>query len=334
MLNFGVIGYGYWGPNVVRNLLSIEGIKVHSLCDQNPQALKKFQNLSNISHLTTDPDEIIKSPAIDIVAIITPVSTHYKLAKSVLMNGKHVFIEKPFTSNLKEAEELTALAKKKKLTIMVDHVFLFTGAVRKIKELIEQKDLGKLYYYDSLRSSLGLFRHDANVIWDLVPHDFSIIDYVIPYKPVAVSAQGIDHMGRGQENMAYITVYFQEKFMAHISVNWLSPVKIRTVLIGAEKKMLVWDDLQTDEKIKVYDRGVTLNDKEGRYRLMVDYRSGDMWSPHVDLTEALKLELEHFVKCLKTNQQPINDGDSGLRVMHLLSAAAESLKKKGKVIKL
>ena len=333
MIRFGIIGFGYWGPNVARNVMAMQEATLEMICDSDPDALKRCKAMYRHVTLTNDADAILKSKSIDVVAVVTPVATHFEIAQKALENGKHVFVEKPFTRTAKEAQTLIDLAEKKKLKIMVDHVFIFTGAVRKIKELIDQDKMGHLYYYDSLRSSLGLFRPDVNVIWDLAPHDFSILDYLFENKLVGVSAQGLDHMGRGYENMAYITGYFENKCMAHISVNWLSPVKIRTILIGGEKSMLVWDDLLTDEKIKVYDKGVTIKNKEGSYRLMVDYRSGDMWSPRVDPTEALTVELNYFVDCIKKDKDPINDGHSGLRVVKMLTATTESLKKKGKMIK-
>jgi len=334
LINVGVIGFGYWGPNIVRNFMGIKGVSVQSICDRDAGASQKAKTLYRHVYVSRDHKSILEAKAIDVVAVVTPVSTHFELAKRALENGKHVFIEKPFTQTMKEAETLIRLAEKNRLKIMVDHVFLFTGAVRKIKELLNKNALGDLYYYDSLRASLGLFRQDVNVIWDLAAHDFSIIDYAINNKPRAISAQGVDHMGRGRENIAYITIYFDNTLITHISVNWLSPVKVRTTLIGGQKKMLVWDDLQSDEKIKVYDKGVRVKDKEGRYRILVDYRSGDMWSPRVDPTEALKVELEYFVECILRNKTPINDGKAGLRVVRMLAVTDRSLRQEGKVIKL
>jgi predicted dehydrogenase len=334
MLNFGIVGYGYWGPNIVRNLSTIGKARVHSVCDINTEACHKVKMMYPHVNVTDDFKSLIKSPDIDVISVITPVSTHYELAKKALEAGKHVFVEKPFTESVEQAERLIALANKKKLKIMVDHTFLFTGAVRKIKELLDQNALGNLYYYDSSHVSLGLFQHDVNVIWDLAPHDFSIIDYLIKNKPLAVTAHGVDHMKRGQENVAYIIVYFENNFMAHININWLSPVKIRTTCISGEKKMLVWDDLQADEKIKIYDRGVETKSKEGIYRLLVDYRAGDMHSPHLEPKEALRSELEYFVDCIMNNQTPINDGEAGLRIVKMLQATDESLRKEGKKIKL
>jgi predicted dehydrogenase len=261
------------------------------------------------------------------------VWTHYELTKAALENGKHVFVEKPFTSDSAQAEELIELAEKKNLKIMVDHTFLFTGAVKKIGQLLEEGALGSIYYYDSTRVNLGLFQHDVNVIWDLAPHDLSIIDHLIKETPEAVSATGQSHLN-GHEDVAFITVYFPNKIIAHINVNWLSPVKVRTTLIGCEKKMLVWNDLEADEKIKVYDKGVHISSREGLYNLLVNYRSGDMWSPQVEQIEALKQELAYFVDCIANNQTPFNDGAAGLRVVRLLEAANESVKQRGAFVRL
>ncbi|MBI5409248.1 MAG: Gfo/Idh/MocA family oxidoreductase [Nitrospirae bacterium] len=332
MINIGVIGYGYWGPNIIRNFSGIKGVKIVSLCDTNHDALNRARGIYPNLKTTIDYREITTSPEIDAVAVITPVFTHYELAKNALENGKHIFVEKPFTSTVKEAEELIELAEKKNLKIMVDHTFLFTGAVRKIKELIDDNVLGDLYYYDSIRVNLGLFQHDINVIWDLAPHDLSIMDYVIKDRPAAISANGVDHFGRELENIAYVTVYFNNNMIAHFNVNWLSPVKIRQTLIGGEKKMLVWNDLELDEKIKVYNKGVNIETKEGLYNLLVDYRSGDMLSPRVDQTEALKLEAEYFLDCISRNSTPINDGHAGLRIVKMLEAANMSLRNRGKLI--
>ncbi len=333
MLNFGVIGFGYWGPNIVRNLISVKDAEIKMICDVNPDIITRIKDLYPHHSVTSDYLDIINSPDIDVVAIVTPVSTHYALAKAALQAGKHIFIEKPFTSNSKEAQELIDIAKKNKVLIMVDHTFIFTGAVRKIKELIDSNELGDLYYYDSTRVSLGLFQQDTNVIWDLAPHDLAIIDYIIKNKPQALIAQGVDHIGSGHENIAYITLYYDNSLIVHINVNWLSPVKIRTTLIGGQKKMLVWDDLKADEKIKIYDRGVNVESKEAINKLLVDYRSGDMWSPRVDYQEALKTELQYFIDCIKTKTTPINDGQSGLRVVKMLEMANESLKNEGRLIK-
>jgi predicted dehydrogenase len=331
MIKIGVIGYGYWGPNVVRNLNAQEGFRVTAVCDQNPEALRRAKQAYPAIEVTCDPATITRSPRIDAVAIVTPVWTHYELAKAALQNGKDVFVEKPFTSSTAQAEELIALADRNQLLIMVDHTFLFTGAVRKIRELIDARELGNLYYYDSLRVNLGLFQHDVNVVWDLAPHDLSIMEYLINDEPEAILAAGETHVN-GHEDVAFLTVFFPRHTIAHINVNWLSPVKVRTTLIGGEKKMLVWNDLEADEKIKVYDRGVKVDGANGRHKLLVSYRSGDMWSPKVEPIEALKEEFRYFHDCIVQRNVPINDGVAGWRVVRMIEAASKSMKMKGEAI--
>jgi predicted dehydrogenase len=333
MLKVGVIGYGYWGPNIVRNFHGLTNCKIVAICDKSPQALKHVLASYAGIECTHDVRDIFTSKDIDAVAIVTPVSTHYELARKCVENGKHVFVEKPFTATVAQAETLIELADTKKLTLMVDHTFLFTGAVRKMKELIEQKTLGTLHYYDSVRVNLGLFQHDINVLWDLAPHDLSIMDYLIATPPEAVVATGASHVN-SLEDVAYITIYFPNNTIAHIHVNWLSPVKVRTTLIGGEHKMVVWNDLEADEKVKVYDKGVSITNKQGVYDLLVSYRSGDMWAPKIEQTEALKVEAQHFVDCILHNQKPVNDGVAGRRVVQLLEAADRSLKKRGKIVQL
>ena len=280
MIRMGVIGYGYWGPNIVRNLRGVDGCEVATVCDRSPGALTRVAQAYPEVATTRDASELMTSPKIDAVAIVTPVHTHFPLAKSALQHGKHVFIEKPFTATTAQAEELIELAARRNLTIMVDHTFLFTGAVRKIRQLMNEGVLGDIYYYDSTRVNLGLFQHDVSVVWDLAPHDLSIMDFLIHGKPEAVIATGETHLN-GLVDVAYITVYFPGNTIAHINVNWLSPVKIRTTLIGGEKRMLVWNDLEADEKLKIYDKGVAMNGnghgngKQGLYELLVSYRSGD-----------------------------------------------------------
>jgi predicted dehydrogenase len=331
MIRFGVIGYGYWGPNIVRNLRSIEGCDVVGICDQSPGARKRIQSAHHGIPVYDKSSELIKSPDVDAVAVITPVWTHYELTKAALENGKHVFVEKPFTSNAAQAEELINLAERKNLQIMVDHTFLFTGAVRKIQKLLKENALGKLYYYDSMRVNLGLFQHDCNVIWDLAPHDLSIMNHLLHKDAEAISATGQAHLN-SYEDIAFITAYFPDNVIAHINVNWISPVKIRTTLIGGEKKMLVWNDLEADEKLKIYDKGVDVKSQEGVYNLLVSYRSGDMWAPQVEQVEALKLELSYFLECIKTNAKPFNNGCAGLKVVRMLEAANESLSKRGELV--
>ncbi|MGD0267515.1 MAG: Gfo/Idh/MocA family oxidoreductase [Candidatus Sulfotelmatobacter sp.] len=332
-LRFGVIGYGYWGPNVARNLERLDETELAAICDKSPAARRKAAKAYPGVLVTGDAAELLFSPDIDAIAVVTPVWTHYELAKAALENGKHVFVEKPFTSNAAQAEELIALADRKNLKIMVDHTFLFTGAVNKIKQLLQDGSLGELYYYDSTRVNLGLFQHDVNVVWDLAPHDLSIIDYLIQKTPEAISATGQTHLN-GHEDVAFLTLYFPGKIIAHINVNWLSPVKVRTTLIGGEKKMLVWNDLEADEKIKIYDKGVSVTSTEGVYNLLVNYRTGDMWAPQIEQIEALHRELTYFTECILKNEVPINDGRAGLRVVRMLEAASESLRQRGALIHL
>jgi predicted dehydrogenase len=331
MIRFGVIGYGYWGPNIVRNIRAVDSAQVVAVCDRSDKALQRAKQLYPEIRVATDPSELLTAPDIDAIAVITPVSTHFELAKSALMNGKHVFVEKPFTATSAQAKELIDLAESKNLRIMVDHTFLFTGSVRKIRQLIDDGTLGKLYYYDSTRVNLGLFQHDVDVIWDLAPHDLSIVDYLIGKPAEAVVATGQAHVNN-LADVAYMTVYYPDKVIAHINVNWLSPVKVRLALIGGEKKMIVWNDLVGDEKIRVYDKGVDTTAREGVHDLLVGYRSGDMWAPRLENTEALKAELAYFVECIEKSKTPFNDGQAGLRVVRMLEAAQESMSNKGGVV--
>ncbi|HEY3423785.1 MAG TPA: Gfo/Idh/MocA family oxidoreductase [Negativicutes bacterium] len=335
MLKMGVIGYGYWGPNIVRNFSSIQGASVVTVSDLDQAALSKVKNQYPAMSVSQDYNDIIKSPDIDAVAIITPVSSHYSIAKNALRNGKHVFIEKPFVASSAQAEELIELAEKNNLTIMVDHTFLFSGAVKKIKQLIEEDVLGELYYFDSIRINLGLFQKDVNVVWDLAPHDLSIMQHLIGKEPVAVAVTGISHFNDDIENVAYITVYFSGNLIAHFNISWISPVKIRTTLIGGHKKMVVWNDLVADEKIRVYDRGIENGNSITREKintLRTSYRIGDMWSPQVKEVEALKTEAEYFVECIEGNKRPINDGVAGLKIVRMLEASVKSLKMGGEVV--
>src|SRR5215471_930852 len=299
MIRVGVIGYGYWGPNIVRNFCAVDGFHVQTICDKNPESLHKVKKAYPSVHVTLDATEVLQSPEIDLVAVITPVWTHYELAKAALNNGKHVFVEKPFTYTSQQAEELVELADRKGLKIMVDHTFLFTGAVKKIRELVDNGS----------------------------PHDLSIMDYIIQDSPEAIVATGESHLN-GHEDVAFITLYFPRNIIAHVNVNWLSPVKVRTTLIGGEKKMLEWNDLDADEKIKIYDKGVSIQNRENLHQLLVSYRSGDMWAPQVEPVEALKAELIYFRECLTKNTTPLNDGAAGLRVVRMLEAAAESIRKR------
>jgi predicted dehydrogenase len=332
VIRVGIIGYGYWGPNIVRSFHGLANCKVVAVCDANPTAITRVLALYPGVEVTSDARDMFTSKRIDAIAVVTPVTTHYELARLCLENGKHVFIEKPFTATTAQAEEIITLAEQKHLKIMVDHTFLFTGAVRKMKELIDQRVLGALYYYDSVRVNLGPFRHDVNVIWDLAPHDLSIMDYLIEERPAGVIATGASYVN-GQEDIAYITVYFQNNIIAHINVNWLAPVKVRTTRIVGEERMLVWNELEAEEKIKLYDKGIRVTN-EDVCELLVSYRSGDIWAPKVDQTEALKVEAQYFVDCILHDKKPFNDGEAGLQVVKLLETANLSLKKRGQLINL
>lgn len=336
MINTGVIGYGYWGPNIVRNFVANSDLRVVKVSDMAPDRLKLLKTNHPDIKAEAEVESILNDPDIELVAIITSTSTHYKLAKQALLNGKHVFVEKPFTAKVSEAEELIELAEKRDLLIMVDHTFLFTGAVRKMKELVESGALGNLYYYDSVRVNLGLFQYDANVIWDLAPHDLSIMNYLNKdIRPISVNAVGSDHIGKGFEDVAYLTVKCENNFIGHFHANWLSPVKVRKTLVAGDKKMLVWDDLEADEKIKIYNKRVEeVKEKSEFYKLQVKYHSGDILVPVVEMTEALKLETAHLVDCLTNNATPINGGPEGLEVVKILEASDISLRNGGKEVKL
>jgi predicted dehydrogenase len=332
MIRVGIVGYGYWGPRIARNFQGVTGCELSMICDKSADSLRRAKQAHPGVSVTCNVQEVLSSPDIDAVAVITPVWTHFELAKAALQNGKHVFVEKPFTSTVAQAEELIELALQKRLQIMVDHTFLFTGAVKKIRELIDTGTLGKLYYYDSTRVNLGLFQHDVNVLWDLAPHDLSIMNHLITARPEVVVATGQKHLN-SHEDVAYLTIYFENAVIAHINVNWLSPVKVRTTLLGGEKKMLVWNDLEADEKVKIYDRGVDIASGQGVYELLVSYRSGDMWAPKIDQSEALSNETRYFIDCINQQKTALNDGVAGMQVVRLLEAAEQSLKERGKAIK-
>lgn len=332
-MNVGVIGLGYWGPNLVRNFLANKNVKKVYGCDQNHTRLKFVESRFPEVKLTDTWDEFLNGFDLDVIAIATPVATHYTLAKQALENGKHIWVEKPFTFTSREAEELIELAEKKNLKIFVDHTFIYTGAVRKIKEIIDRGDLGEILYYDSVRVNLGLFQNDVNVIWDLAAHDLSILNYLIRKEIKEIAAHGIANY-YNHENIAHIAVYFDSNCFAHFHVNWTSPIKIRRVLIGGKKKMLVFDDLEYSEKIKVYDSGVEFNTKEGIYQALVQYRIGDMYSPKVDQTEALALGVQEFINAINENRQPLTNGYDGLKVVKILEAADYSIKNKGKLVEI
>jgi predicted dehydrogenase len=334
-VNIGVIGYGYWGPNLVRNFSEISGATVKTVSDFKPELLAKVQSRYPTIQITTDCQDIFSDPNIDAVIIATPVSTHFNLALAALKAGKHVLVEKPMTVTSEEGQRLIDEAEKRQRVLMVDHTFVYTGAVRKMHELVSQGELGDIYYYDSVRVNLGLFQHDINVLWDLAVHDLSIMNHVLKSKPCAVSATGISHVPGGLENIAYLTLFFENNLIAHIHVNWLAPVKVRRTLIGGSQKMIVFDDLEPSEKVKIYDRGITINENaDNLYQMMVGYRSGDMWSPKLDITEALKTEGDHFIQCIRQGERPITDGEAGLQIVKILEAATQSMKLQGRLVNL
>ncbi|MEQ1847458.1 MAG: Gfo/Idh/MocA family oxidoreductase, partial [Nitrospira sp.] len=305
--------------------------RVVTVCDKSAAALARAIAAHPGVRATTDPEQVLHSTEIDAVAIVTPVSFHYELAKSALENGKHVFVEKPFTATSAQAEELIELAEFHNLQIMVDHTFLFTGAVRKIKQLIDDGVLGRIYYYDSTRVNLGLFQHDVNVLWDLAPHDLAIMDHLLGLEPELIVATGGAHVN-SLENIAYLTVYFPDNVLAHINVNWLSPVKVRTTLVGGQKKMLVWNDLDQAEKLRVYDKGADLNTEQGVHQALVSYRTGDMFAPKIEEIEALRVETRYFLDCIQSGTKPFNDGQAGLRVVRILEAAEQSLNQHKEIV--
>lgn len=336
MINVAVIGYGYWGPNLVRNFADNHLTNVSYVCDVDKSRLKMIKNKNSRIKLTADYRDIIRDDNVEIVAIATPVSTHYGIARDMLNAGKHVFIEKPMTASSREGEKLIELAGKKNLTIFVDHPFIYTGAVKVIKDLLSSDEMGDIYYFDSVRVNLGMFQHDVNVIWDLAPHDFSIMDYLISEKPAFISATGASRVFGKVEDIAYVSVRFQSGLIAHFHVNWMSPVKIRKIIIGCSRNMIVFDDLNADEKVKVYDRGIKLMNvsKEQLYKNLVQYRIGNMYSPKIESTEALKAEVTHLADCIKNGKRPVTDGEAGLRVVKLLEAAQNSLRKDGIFVKI
>lgn len=333
MVGVGVIGYGYWGPNLVRNLFECAAIHVVAVADLNEERLDQASHRYPGIEVTKEYRDILENPAIDAVVISTPVSSHFKIAIEALQAGKHVLVEKPMTATSEQAIQLIEEAEGRNLVLMVDHTFVYTGAVRKIREIIDKGTLGEIYYYDSTRANLGLFRHDVDVIWDLAVHDLSIMDFVLPTYPVAISATGLGHIKGASENIAYVTAFYESSLIAHLSVNWLSPVKVRKTLIGGSRQMIVYDDTVNTQKVRIYDKGVTVrNNPESLYQQLVNYRSGDMRCPQIDVTEALRVEAEHFAECIEEGKTPITDGFAGLRVVSVLEAATQSMRERGRSV--
>jgi predicted dehydrogenase len=327
MIGIAIIGYGYWGPNLARNFAETEGASLAMVCDADPKRLalakKRFPALA----CGADFDEALRNPDINAVAIATPVHTHYELAKRAINAGKHVLVEKPLTSRVDHAEELVMLAEKKGVVLMVDHVFIYSPPVLKMKELVAQGKLGKLFFIDSVRINLGLFQHDVNVVWDLAPHDLSIVDFLVDRLPVSLSAVGGTHANHNIEDVAYLNLDYGEGLIANFHVNWLSPVKVRQMIIGGSERGLIYNDLHADEKIKVYDRGIDVgSDPNQRSKALISYRSGDIWAPNLATREPLSRMAEDFVTCIKSGRQRVSDCKSGLRIVKILDAAQRSIK--------
>ncbi len=334
MINIAVIGYGYWGPNLVRNFQEVNGCRVAVCCDSDGTRLANIKARHSSLEATSDYGSVLRDRTIDAVIIATPIGTHYRLAREALEAGKHVLVEKPLAATVSEAECLVEKAERLGLTLMVDHTFVYTGAVRKMKEIMEHGDLGDLYYFDSVRINLGLIQRDVNVFWDLAPHDIAILDFLVQERPISVCANGACHLGNGIENVGYLSVYYDSGFIAHFHNNWLAPVKIRTVLLGGSKKMILYDDMENSEKVKVYDRGIDMNTPEEVRDARIAYRLGDMWAPRLDTTEALRSMAQEFINSIDSKRRPITDGESGLNVVKILESAEMSVKKHGKEVKL
>ncbi len=330
MIRIGLIGYGYWGPNLARNFHNNPNTQLLSICDFSHDRLKAAAKIYPYIDFLDNVDDFFKDNRLDAVAIATPVSTHFSLAQRAIETGRHVWLEKPMVEKVEQAEKLIELATQKNKRLMLDHTFIYTGAVRKIKELVSQGEIGDLIYYDSTRVNLGLFQHDVDVIWDLAPHDISIMDYLMPFKKLAVSATGANFYGNGMVPKAVLTVFMEGNRVGHINVSWVSPVKIRQTLIGGTNKMILYDDNQPSEKIRVYDKGVDIiTDKEELYKIKVQYRVGDMWAPKIENHEALSVATQHFVDCIENEKEPETGGLAGLEAVKILAASKKSLELQG-----
>jgi predicted dehydrogenase len=335
-MNVGLVGYGYWGPNLARNFSEIPGVELRAIADASPDrrdlAIRRYPRVETYADATT----LLNRDDLDVILIATPIATHYPVARAAIDRGKHVFVEKPLTASRSEAEDLAEQAAKQNVTVMVDHTFVYTGAVRKMRELIDAGDLGELLYLDSVRVNLGLFQQDSNVVWDLAVHDLAILDYLIDERPISVSAEGSAVAEYRHENVAYITVHFASGFLGHFHVNWLAPVKIRRMLLGGRQRLLVFDDMDPSEKVRVYDKGVDFNRQDGETReeILVSYRTGDMFAPKLDRSEALALAAREFVDAIEKGREPLTGLSSGIHVVHLLEAAEQSLRLEGRRVKL
>jgi predicted dehydrogenase len=331
VVRIGVIGCGYWGPKLIRNLSGIPGATVAAICDLSAERLARQLRAGPRVFATTDAAELIAMPDVDAVVIATPVRTHFDLASKALQAGKHVLVEKPLAASSVLGERLIEEAARRNLVLMVDHTFIYTGAVRTIRQILD--DVGDVLYYDAVRINLGLFQHDVNVLWDLAAHDLSIMDHLLPGHPCAVSATGVSHVRGRAEDVGHLTLFFENNLIAHVHTNWLAPVKIRRTLIGGSRQMIVYDDLDPVEKVKVYDRGIVVSvDPESIDQMRVGYRTGEMRAPLTDATEALRTESEHFLRCITQGERPITDGESGVRVVTILEAATQSMAGRGRPV--
>jgi predicted dehydrogenase len=336
MIGVGLVGYGYWGPNLARNFAAQPDCVIRTICDQNAGRASLAARQYPSASVTDNFDELLTDSQIHAILIAVPVDAHFGLAREALLANKDVLVEKPLTATVAEARELIALAHERGRILAVDHTFLFTGAVRKIKQILDSGELGRIMYIDSVRINLGLFQSDVNVLYDLAPHDLSIMNYLINQDPLSVQAMGKSHAGNELENIAYLHLEFADNLIAHFHFNWLAPVKIRRTLIGGTKQMIVYDDMEPSEKVKVYDKGIVIRqrDLDSIYKTIVDYRTGDMVAPKLAHGEALGVEAEHFLDCIRNRSQPIADGEAGLRVVRILDAAQASLRDGGRRIEM
>ena len=333
MIRIGVIGYGYWGPNLVRNFTEISKAAVTAVADLDAGKLETLRRRHPTVTVTTNFQDLLRDPQIDAIAVATPVSSHFELGMAVLRAGKHLWLEKPMAETSLQARKLLDEADRRKRVLLVDHTFVYTGAIRKVAQIIHAGELGRIYYYDSIRVNLGLFQRDVSVISDLAVHDFSLLDFLFREHPMAVSASGINHFPGTPENLAYITLFYDSGMIAHANVSWLAPVKVRQILIGGSRKMITYDDLEPSEKVKIYDKGVSFTDDPQKIlEMRVGYRTGDMCAPKLEMTEALRIEGEHFIACIEHNKVPQTDGRLGLRVVELIEAATSSMRGRGETV--
>ena len=329
-IGVAVVGYGYWGPNLVRNFVEAEGADLRWVCDLDEDRLAAVRKRYPGVRTTIDFQDVLADGGVDACCLATPTTTHFQLAQQALESGRHVLVEKPICESSRRAEELIDLADRKNRILMVDHTFVYTPAVRCIRSIIESGRLGRILYFDSTRVNLGLFQRDVNVLWDLAVHDLAILDYLLPQcRAVAVSATGISHIPGQPENMAYLTCFYEENLVSHVHANWLAPVKLRRTLIGGERQMIVYEDLEPSDRVKVYDKGIDVADS---IDLRINYRSGDCWCPKIPTGEALQAEVAHFLECIRDGLTPLTDGWAGWRCLKIMEAASESMALRGQPV--